>query len=186
LIDVTAADQLAAFSPNKLLILIMSVFACATHGAHWSLCRRNATKHSVWPVRILQITIIIHLFTAGSTKVVFGEWLSNPYVLWTQMQGTYRTDLAAFLLNVLPPKFWVFLQINALLFELFCPVLFIRKHLRWIAFVWGGAFQLMIALTMHGLIYFNLIILSFFVLFVDTDTLYRIKNFLSVPKRFSL
>jgi hypothetical protein len=123
----------------------------------------------------LQTTIIIHLFTAGWSKVVFGEWLVNPYVLWTQMHGTFRTEFAAFLLNHLPLKIWAFFQLFSLMFELLAPVLFLKKNFHWIAFLWGGAFQIMIALTMGHLIYFNLIILSFFVLFITPEYLKNIR-----------
>lgn len=171
---VTYADELAFFSPNKLLIVSLLVICLTEKGNHWTARPdRTETTVSIWPVRILQITLITHFFMAGWTKIAFGDWLTNPYVVWTQMQGTYRTGLAAWMLNTLPPPFWPFLQYNALAFELLSPILFVLPGLRWIGIVWGSLFQIMIALTMHGLIYFNLIFFCFFAVFIDEKLLLK-------------
>lgn len=172
LVYVSAADQLAFFSPNKILIGAIFILAASTLGGYARRQDERAAAASAWPLRILQLTAMIHLFMAGWAKIgVGGEWLAKPYVVWTQMQGTYRTDFAAFLLNTLPQRGWILLQWSALLFELCFPFLLAIKRLRWIAIVWGIGFQLMIALTMKHLIYFNLIMVSFFVLFLDEEQL---------------
>lgn len=169
---VSAADQLAFFSPNKILIVSLFVVAAATLGGY---ARRAGDRHrapSVWPVRILQATAMLHLFMAGWAKIAFGgEWLVKPYVFWTQVHGTYRTDAAAFLLQHLPAGGWYVLQYAALSFELLFPLLLVIKPLRRAGLAGGVVFQLSIALLMQHLIYFNLIMLSFFVLFVDEDRL---------------
>jgi hypothetical protein len=124
LLYVSAADPLAFFSPNKVLICTLAVFIFSSEGRCW-LSSTEPRYISAWPLRTLRAFIIIHLFTAGWSKVVFGEWLYNPYVLWTQIQGTFCTDFAAFLLRHLPVKAWTFLQMMSLLFELLVPVFFL-------------------------------------------------------------
>jgi len=187
LLYVTCADQLAAFSPNKILLAVLFILGFAPFGTYWSVSKGQPQRQPVWPVRVFQITMIVHFFMAGWAKVVFGEWMTNPLVLWTQMHGTYRTHFAGFLLNLLSPKVWTFMQINALLVELLSPFLFISKKLRWLGFLWMGSLLIMIALTMKHLIYFMLIIASFFVLFVEEDALHRFRksiNVFSVKRAF--
>ena len=167
LIYVSAADPLSFFSPNKILMCILAVFVLAPAGRYWFSSDKTIKYISAWPVRTLQAFIIIHLFMAGWSKIVFGEWSFNLYVLWTQMQGTFRTDLAAFLLRHMPIAGWKGMQMGSLLFELFAPVLLIVPSFRRIGIIGGVIFQLMIALTMKHLIYFNLINISFFALFID-------------------
>jgi len=155
LIYVTAADQLASFSPNKILIAAVLILCLAPTGPHWSMRSKQAMMQSAWPLRILQATMIIHLFMSGWSKIYFGEWLSNPYVLWTQVQGTFRTEAAVTLLRNLPPQMWALMQYSALLFECLAPLLFMCRSLRWIGFLWGAGFQVMIALTMHHCLKFG-------------------------------
>jgi len=167
LLYVTLADQLSSFVTNKLAVVALLVVALAPH---------NKVPHSVWPVRVLQITLIVSYFTAGWNKAVWGEWLKDPYVLWSQLQGTYRTDLAAWMIRTLPLGVWPVLQYAALAFELLAPLHLGIKSLRVVGLLWGLSFQLLIAATMHQLIYFSLVMLSFYVLFVDEKLLHRIYN----------
>jgi len=172
LVYVSAADQLAFFSPNKILLVSIFVLSASTVGGYERRTGDRRSAPSVWPLRILQATCMIHLFMAGWAKITFGgEWLVKPYVFWTQVQGTYRTDAAAFLLNSVPMKGWYYLQWSALIFELLFPVMLIYKPARRIGIMCGFIFQLMIALTMKHLIYFNLIMISYFVLFIDEERL---------------
>jgi hypothetical protein len=180
LVYVSAADQLAFFSSNKILIISVCVLAVSTVGG---FARRRGDRQSapsVWPIRILQATAMIHLFMAGWAKIAFGgEWLVKPYVFWTQVQGTYRTDAASFLLQHLPLRGWYVLQWSALIFELLFPLLLIVKPWRRSGIAGGIIFQLSIAVLMKHLIYFNLIMISFFVLFIDEDRLRQAKLSLS-------
>jgi len=173
---VTWVDQISAFSPNKLMIFSLLLLASADMGR----CGDNGTKVSAWPLRVLQMTILIHLFMAGWSKVVFGEWLSNPYVLWYQMQGTYRNELASWMLRTLPDSLWAFLQCNALIFEFLAPVLFISRKLRWIGLIWGVVFQIIIGLSMAHIIFFNLVIMSFFVVFMKEEHLQKCFKLLKI------
>ncbi|HLF18927.1 MAG TPA: hypothetical protein VI749_08590 [Candidatus Omnitrophota bacterium] len=170
---VTFADQYAAYTLNKLSVVSLFVLACASKGSYWSVTDRNIPQQSIWAIRILQATFVIQYFAAGWNKAVLGDWLDSPFILWTHMQGYYRTDVAAWLLNNIPLKGWAFMQISALLFELLVPVLFIIPSARRIGFIWGSCFQLMIALCMHQLIYFMLIMWCFYIVFIDEKTLHR-------------
>jgi hypothetical protein len=80
---------------------------------------------------VLQATLVIHYFTAGWSKAVFGDWLVDRYALWTHVQGVYGTEIAAVLLEALPRDVWAFMQTGALFFELSAPALFgIRRFVR--------------------------------------------------------
>ena len=48
---------------------------------------------SVWPVRVIQTSLLVQYFTAGWCKIFNGDWLQEPYAVWTQSQGVYMTDL---------------------------------------------------------------------------------------------
>ena len=173
---VTVADVLAAYTINKLFIVSLAVLALVPLGSYWSLDQPPPPRaRSVWPIRVLQATLLIQYFTAGWCKIAHGDWLQNPYVLWSQVQGIYRTDFAAWMLRVLPVGVWVWMQYAALTFELLSPFLFIVKRFRPIGFLWGGGFQLIIALTMHQLIYFSLQLVAFYVLFLDDSTLHALR-----------
>jgi len=123
-------------------------------------------------------------FTAGWLKIVDGDWLQQPYALYTFAQGRFRTDFAAWMLQWLPLYVWPVFQYMALAFELLSPLLFLIKRLRGIAIVWGMGFHVMIALLMNELIYFSLQMMAFYVLFIDFD---RIRHFadrsLRLPKK---
>jgi len=173
---VTFADQYSAFTVNKLFIVSLCVLGLARRGPHWSIRSTNEPHQSIWPVRILQLSFIIHYFTAGWSKAVYGDWLTNPFVLYTQLQGIYRTEFAAWLYQIGSPNMWVIMQYSGLGFELLAPILFILKSTRRIAFIWGLSFQLVLALSMHQLIYFMLMMSCFYVLFVEDQTLHRWKN----------
>jgi len=127
---VTFADQISAFTLNKLFIVSLLILALADKGTYLSIEKHKISKISIWPVRILQLTFVIQYFTAGWKKVYFGDWLTSPYTLYSQVQGFYRTDFAAFLLNTLPKESWVFMQLGSLLFELSVPILFTIKKTR--------------------------------------------------------
>lgn len=159
---VTFADILSAYTINSLFIVSLFILAL------------NARERA-WPVRVLQATLLIQYFTSGWAKIHPGDWLKHSDVLWTQVQGWYRTDFASWLLGILPMKGWALMQYGALSFELLSPLLFVIRPLRKIAFLWGVAFHLMIALTMHLLIFFSLQMLCFYILFVEPETLHRLR-----------
>jgi hypothetical protein len=94
---------------------------------------------SVWPVRVLQATLLVMYFTAGTCKVLWGDWLRDSHVLYSQVQGPYRTEAAAWLLRHLPREAWNLMQSLSLSLELLAPVLFTVRRLRPMGFALGVA-----------------------------------------------
>jgi hypothetical protein len=170
-------DILAAYTLNKMFVVSMAIFLCVPHGYLWSIeKKKQIPKVSVWPVRILQMTLVIHYFFAGMSKVKGGDWLQDPYVLWSQIQGLYRTPIASWMLNTFPRSAWAWMQYAALLFELLSPVLFLSKRLRPIGMIWGALFQTLVALTMHMLFFFSFQMLCLYIFFIDEKLLHRIRR----------
>lgn len=172
LLYISYADLLMVFTINKLFLVSLAVFVLAPR----RIPGRGSTpaRHSAWPVRILQATLLLSYFGAGWCKSVRGDWLKDAYVLWTQVQGVYRTDLAAWLLRILPLGVWSWMQYAALTFELSAPLLFAWRPSRLVGFLWGIGFQLLVALTMYELIYFSLQLMTYYVLFMDPERLHAI------------
>jgi len=158
-------DWLTISTPNKLFILGYAVLALAPPLR--SQGPDGALRQSAWPVRVLQATLLIQYFTAGTCKIVFGDWFLHTDVLWSQVQGVHRTDTAAFLLRTLPKQAWSLMMYSALLFEILAPLLFAMRRTRWLAFVWGFSFHVLVGATMGKIIYFGLQMTSFYVLFME-------------------
>jgi hypothetical protein len=95
-------------------------------------------------------------------------------VLWTQIQGVYMNDFAAWLVRTLPEWAWVGLEQITLWFELLAPLLFTVRRLRPLALVLGIGLHLMVAATMDQLIYFSLQMICFYVLFIPVEWLERL------------
>ena len=173
---VTFADAGSAFTMNKLYIAGFAVLAVAGPGAYFRIRGRGPDPApSAWPLRILQAVLLLHYGTAGLCKVLHGTWIADPLTLFSQAQGQYRTDACAWLLRNLPLDAWKLMQHSALAFELLAPVLFAVRRLRPLAFAWGAAFQLLVALTMKDLIYFSAQMMTFYVLFMDDATLHALR-----------
>jgi hypothetical protein len=170
---VSTADRLAAFSMNKLYIVVWAILVCtpwerSTEGA------RAPRLRSAWPLRILQGTLVIEYLGAGLCKAIYGDYLGHDDVLWYQLQLEFMTDTSAWMIRSLPDGFFPVSQWAALLFELLAPVLFIVRRLRPLAFAWGLAMHLLIGVTMYQVGYFALQIVGFYVLFVDDALLHRL------------
>src|SRR5690606_31306592 len=103
-----------------------------------------------------------HYLGSGLCKALRGDWLTHSDVLWTQIQGVYATDAAAWLLRVLPGGAWSLLQHAALGFELLAPLLFMSRRLRPAGIVLGVGLHLVVAVTMYQLLYFSLQMVSFY------------------------
>jgi hypothetical protein len=162
-IYVTGVDPISAFTLNRLYIVCLTILVLAP-------AARNGHRIA-WPLRVLQVTLIVHYVSAGWCKAFGGDWLARSDVLWTQVQGLYRTDIAAWLVDVVPRGGWAAMQHVALGFELLAPLLFVVHRLRPVAFVVGLGMHLVIALTMYKLTYFSLQMACFYLLFVDADRL---------------
>lgn len=164
-VAVTHIDPISAFTLNRLYMFVLLILALAP--------AVRSGLQAAWPVRMLQIHLVVHYLSAGACKLRHGDWTSQSDVLWMQVQGVYMTDAAAFLVRTLPGWGWTGLQHMALGFELIAPLLFMVRRLRWVGFVVGGGLHLVVALTMYQLIYFSVQMICFYLVFVDATTLER-------------
>jgi hypothetical protein len=176
---VQAVDQPSAFTINKLYVVFFFVLSL-TRAPRTFMDEDGVMRSyiSAWPVRVVQATLIIQYFTAGLSKAVWGNWLSEPHALYTHAVGLYRNEVAAFLVHTVPAAFWPVLGFGALSFELLSPILFLVRPLRIVGVVWGVGFQLIIALMMKDLIWFSLQLISVYVLFLRPDIVIRIEQVL--------
>lgn len=156
-------DYMAAFTLSKLFVGIYAVLALAP--GMWRDVNTGRFMQSAAPLRVLQATLILQYFAAGLAKAG-GDWLKGGEVLWSQVQGVYRTDLAAWALRNLPMWAWSAQQHVSLAFELLAPLLFTVRRLLPVAFVLGIGFHLVIALMMKDLIFFSLQMWTFYLLFI--------------------
>lgn len=162
------ADWMSASSVSKLFVGVYGILL-VTPGYVRDVSSGRLMICAV-PVRLVQGTLICQYLAAGIAKAFGkGEWLMYSDVLYTQVQGIFRTDFAAWCLRNLPVWSWTMMQWTTLLFELEAPVLFCVRKLRPIAFVIGIGLHLMIALMMKDLIFFSAQMWSFYALFVTAE-----------------
>lgn len=159
-------DYMAAFTLNKLYVGVYALMALAP-SMHQD-ANTGRMMQSAALLRVIQATLILQYFAAGLAKAD-GDWLKYDDVLWSQVQGVYRTEFAAFALRHLPKWAWTFQQHLALGFELAAPLLFTIRRLRPAAFVFGIGFHLMIALMMKDLVFFSAQMWTFYALFLTSD-----------------
>ena len=170
-IYIQSVDPISSFTLNKFYTTFFFLFLVSPEP--------NAkNKITAFPIRIVQLTVVVHYCTSGLCKVIHGDWLENPNILWTQVQGIYVTDFGAWMLRITPLAVWSMTGTVALLFELFAPILFYLKKSRKSTLIIGFGFHMIIALMMHQLIYFSLQMISFYILFLDENTFFSIKVFL--------
>jgi hypothetical protein len=159
---VQRADYMAAFTLNKLFVGIYALLAAAP--GMWRDEKTGRLMQSAVVLRVLQATLILQYAAAGLAKLE-GDWLTGHDILWTQVQGVYRTEAAAWALRNLPMWAWAVQQHVLLAFEVGAPVLFLVARLRPVAMLLGIGFHLVIALMMKDLVFFTLQMWTFYVLF---------------------
>ena len=166
-------DYMAAFTLSKLYVGIYALMALAP-----GMVRDAATGRPVQSaalLRVIQCTLILQYLAAGLAKAE-GDWFQYNDVLWSQVQGVYRTNAAAFALRHLPKWVWTAQQHVSLAFELTAPLMFTIRRLRPVALAVGIGFHLMIALMMKDLIFFILQMWAFYALFVTSGEWRRMGN----------
>lgn len=158
------ADINAAFTLNKLYIVFFMLLLLqprAVEGADGKLYQ------SAWPTRIIQTTLLVQYSTAGICKAVHGDWMRIHDILYGHSVGIYRTELASWIARNAPHWTWIAQSKFALAFEVFAPLLFIKKfNIRVIGFVLGIGMHIVIAALMKDLIYFSLQMIAFYALFL--------------------
>lgn len=166
---VGAADPVAEFTLNRLYVFALLVLALSPRP--WLSGQVMVLR--AWPLRVLQLSLLVHYLAAGLCKALHGDWLRADDVLWMQIQGLYMTDAAAWLARVLPTWAFTAQQHAALAFELLAPLLIGLRRLRPLGLLIGVCMHLVIAVTMNQLIYFSLQMVAFYVVFLDAATLER-------------
>ena len=156
-IYVSQADPISAFTLNRLYIFSLFLLLVAPAGR----------SIPAWPIRVLQLSLLLHYAASGLCKSIYGDWLKYHDVLWMQIQGLYMTDAAAWMVRNLPAWTFTVQQHMALGFELLAPVLLGVRRLRWLGFLLGVGMHLLVALTMYQLIYFSLQMIAFYAVFLD-------------------
>jgi hypothetical protein len=159
-------DYMAAFTLNKLYVGVFGILTVAPGMRLYAETGR--LLQSVSLLRVLQATLMLQYFAAGLAKMD-GDWIKSGDVLWGQVQGVYRTELAAWALRHLPLWNWTVQQYLSLFFEVTAPLLFAIQRLRPIAFVLGIGFHLVIALLMKDLIFFSTQMWTFYALFITAE-----------------
>ncbi len=200
---VTFADTVSAFTLNNVYLFGFALLALAPRPVRIDFRGELREWQSAWTLRILQATMLIMLFTAGLAKAVHGDWIlvggliqngewqfagwfeGTADILRTQASGVYRTTLAAWMLRELPLGAWAAMQHSALLFELLAPVLFLVRRLRPIGFAWAIGFQLMIAITMYKVGYFNVQMIVWLIVFLPARLTRRVEEALPLGRRSS-
>lgn len=173
---VQRVDTYSAFTINKLYLVCFLLLLLAPAPREVAVEGGRAARQSAWPLRVIQATLIIQYGTAGICKVLHGDWLKRADILVGHSVGLYRTEAAAWLIDVLPHWAWVVQGVMALGFELLAPVLFIVKRLRPVAYVIGVGMHVVIALMMVDLIWFSLQMVTFYLVFVDGQRLERFEG----------
>jgi len=169
-------DYASAFTLNKIYVFGFLILALKNKAVTLEGYPQQTKFYSAWPLRILQMTVLLMYFLSGLCKIVHGDWLSNPFTLWSQVQGVYCTEICSYALSVLPFPLWSIFMYLSLIFELIAPVLFSIKRWRTFAIIWGVGFHLTIALLMHQLIYFSIQLIAFYLLFINVDSRNLIKK----------
>lgn len=166
-IYVQGVDFMAAVTINKLFVAVFGILLISPGYS------RNTTtgrlQVSLVAIRALQASLILQYLASGISKAFVGDWLKHGDVLYTQVQGVFRTDFAAWMLRLLPVWSWSVMQWMSLLFELEAPVLFCVRKLRLVAMIYGISMHLMIALMMKNLIFFSSVMWTFYALFITAD-----------------
>lgn len=173
----TYADRISSFTINRLYIITFLIFAIAPRPR--APAKKDADEPALqiaWPLRMVQVLLVSHYFASALCKMFQGHWLEADDVLWTQVQGFYMTDFAAWLVRTLPDWTWAGMQHQALAFELLAPLLFGIRRLRPLAFVWGIAFHLVIALSMYRLIFFSAQMIALYLVFVPPEWFHRLSR----------
>jgi len=170
---VQRVDTYSAFTINKLFLVGFLLLFLAPRPEEVTVDGERTRRQSAWPLRILQATLLIQYGTAGICKMAHGDWLERTDILIGHSVGLYRTEAAAWLIDILPHWAWVVQGVLALGFEVCAPILFCVKRLRPLAYVLGVGMHIVIALMMVDLIWFSLQMMTFYILFVDGERLER-------------
>jgi Vitamin K-dependent gamma-carboxylase len=164
----TLADRLEAFTVSKLgtvLVIALAVSPCGARASldAWWRGRRDPariapTRCAGGSVRFFQILIPVFYFSSGVCKAT-GDWLRNPYVLWSHLHDSYQTPVSLFAANHAPSWMWTVIQATTLAFEVGAPLWFGWRRTRPYALIYGVAMHAMIGLMFGPVIWFSLLMI---------------------------
>lgn len=169
-------DQISSFTLNKLYIFGFFLIAFAPNPKPDPSNPTGGRLQSAWPVRVIQATLLIQYADAGVCKAYHGDWLYKVDILYGHSVGVYRTEIAGWLMNHMPPLFWAASSLFAIGFEVFAPILFLPKRTRLLGILAGSAMHIVIALLMKDLIFFSLQMISFYIVFLSDDLCLRMER----------
>jgi hypothetical protein len=163
---VALSDRLAAFSVSKLAPAVGIALALSPCGVRFGIDawnkRRRAPElglptHVVsGSVRFFQI-LIPTIYCASGIAKCRGDWLRQPFVLWTHLHGTYQTSVTLLLANLLPGFAWTLFQVFTLVLETFAPLWFAWHRTRPVAVLAAVAMHTMIGLMFGPVRYFAML-----------------------------
>jgi hypothetical protein len=169
---VALSDRLAAFSVSKLAPVVGIALALSPCGARFGIDawrKKRADPKVRLPthvvsgsVRFFQI-LIPTIYCASGIAKCRGDWLHQPFVLWTHLHGTYQTSVTLFLANLLPPFAWTVLQIFTLVLETFAPLWFAWHRARPVAVLAAASMHAMIGLMFGPVRYFAMLMATLIV-----------------------
>jgi hypothetical protein len=170
---VALADPVGAFTVTRLgtvLVLALCLSPCgARHGLESWIRRRRSVATDPLPthvsgltVRFFQLTLVLMYASSGICKAR-NDWLTSPYLLWTQLHDSYQTAFSYFVANHLPLWSWTALQGVTLTFEALAPLWFAVRWTRPFALACGLGMHAMIGLMFGPVIWFSLLMASLLV-----------------------
>ena len=165
---VALADRLAAFTVSKIAPVIVLALCLSPSGARASIdawWRHRRDPKAPRPalvsggcVSFFQIMLPVFYVASGIAKVK-GDWLSEPYVLWTHLHDSYQTTVSWLLANHLPAWGWTVSQGAVLAFECGAPLWFALPFTRRYALAFGVTMHLGIGLMFGPVIWFSLLMI---------------------------
>ncbi len=163
---VALSDRLAAFSVSKMAPVVGVALALSPCGVRfgidaWRQRRRDPElrlpTHVVsGSVRFFQI-LIPTIYCASGIAKCRGDWLTQPFVLWSHLHGTYQTGVTILLANLLPAFAWTLFQVFTLVLETFAPLWFSWGRVRPVAVLAAASMHAMIGLMFGPVRYFAML-----------------------------
>jgi hypothetical protein len=176
---VALSDRLAAFSVSKLTPVVAIALALSPCGVRFGIDawrQKRAAPNGSLPrevvsgsVRFLQILVPVIYCASGIAKAR-GDWLKQPYVLWTHLHSSYQTSVTLLLANLLPAFVWTLFQIMTLVLESFAPLWFSWSRTRPYALVAAVSMHAMIGLMFGPVRYFAMLMATLLIASHLSDT----------------
>ena len=169
---VALADRLEAFTMSKIGPVLALALALTPAGTRWSVdAWRRRRRDPAWKppthvsggcVRFFQIMVPVFYFASGLAKA-HGDWLTDPYVLWSHLHDSYQTWVSWFAANHFPTWSWTVVQAITLAYEIGSPLWFGLRWTRPYALAWGIAMHAMIGMMFGPVAWFGLLMMSLLV-----------------------